>query len=98
MRRFLFVPFENCNNLFEKEKARTKPVYVIGDASTVSGSWKEYKGLLNANIIRREVLDLKNSVFMVSGPRGMVTAFHSILRDMGIKEKNIKTDFFTGLA
>lgn len=88
------------SDVFEEawKKTGMKPVYVVGDASTVPDSWKGYRGLLNADIIRREVADLENSVFMISGPRGMVTAFHSTLRNMGIKEKNIKTDFFPGFA
>mgnify|MGYP002141562475 FL=1 len=49
-------------------------------------------------MILAEVPDFKERVFYISGSHGMVTAFKKMLRELGVARKNIKTDFFPGLA
>ena len=55
-------------------------------------------GQISSELIVREIPDYKNRIFYISGPHGMVTAFQDILKLMGVKNKNIKVDFFPGFA
>ena len=82
--------------LFEEARGLgIRMVYVVNEASS---QWSGYKGFLTEDILRREVGDLKERVFYISGSHGMVTAFEGILQKSGVPTSNIRTDFFPGFA
>lgn len=51
---------------------------------------------IDEQMIEQKVKGFKNKIFYVSGPEKMVEDFTEMLKGMGIKEKNIKQDFFPG--
>jgi ferredoxin-NADP reductase len=53
---------------------------------------------INADSIKKEVPDYRERTFYISGSHAMTNSLHKILRDMGVPQANIKTDFFPGLA
>jgi ferredoxin-NADP reductase/Na+-translocating ferredoxin:NAD+ oxidoreductase RnfD subunit len=55
-------------------------------------------GMLSEKEIRREVPDFMERIFYISGPNTMVNAFVKYLLNLGVKRKNIKTDYFPGFA
>ncbi len=82
------------------ERARTqmgmKTIYALtDDTRSFQGS---YNGMINAEIIKKEVPDYKERTFYISGPRGMVLAFEAALKDLGIPHSRIRTDYFPGFA
>lgn len=46
--------------------------------------------------IKELVGDLENKIFYISGPEPMVDSLGTTLKEMGIKEENIKQDWFPG--
>jgi ferredoxin-NADP reductase len=59
----------------------------------------DYKvGFIDEALIRSEVPDFKERSFYISGPHGMVSAFESTLKKMGVPSSSIKIDFFPGFA
>ncbi|MHB0865333.1 MAG: RnfABCDGE type electron transport complex subunit D [Minisyncoccota bacterium] len=57
-----------------------------------------YSGIIDAALIAREIPDYKERIFYISGPHGMIEAFRTTLRDMGVSRFHIKTDYFPGFA
>ncbi|MDO8593675.1 MAG: hypothetical protein Q7R59_02170 [bacterium] len=55
-------------------------------------------GIIDAELIKREVPDYAERLFYISGPPGMVDAMKRVLLNLGVSRFNIKTDFFPGLA
>jgi ferredoxin-NADP reductase len=55
-------------------------------------------GFLTAEIVRQHTPDFLERVWYLSGPPGMVNAYSKLLKDLGVKRRNIKKDFFPGLA
>jgi ferredoxin-NADP reductase len=55
-------------------------------------------GYVDEAMIRKEVPDIKDRYFYISGSRGMVVAFTDTLDRMGVSKRNIKTDFFPGFV
>ncbi|MBI4040015.1 FAD-dependent oxidoreductase [Candidatus Daviesbacteria bacterium] len=51
---------------------------------------------IDQDTIKQYIPDLNKPVFYVSGPEPMVEAMEKMLMDMGIKDENIKRDFFPG--
>lgn len=55
-------------------------------------------GRLNEAKITATVPDFMARTFYLSGPRSLIVAFEDILRNLGIPQNHIKTDFFPGFA
>lgn len=55
-------------------------------------------GFLTAEMIARHVPDHRLRLWYLSGPPPMVEAYAKLLRRIGVRRRNIKKDFFPGLA
>jgi ferredoxin-NADP reductase len=49
-------------------------------------------------MIQQAIPDYKERAYYVSGPPDMVRAYEHLLKNMGIKNAQIKKDFFPGLV
>jgi len=68
-------------------------VHVLTDTRGVPGA---HQGFISADIITREVPDLKNAIFMASGPPVMVEAMQKNLAGLGAAQEQIRSDVFLG--
>lgn len=73
-----------------------KTIYILTDVNSFPVDWKGRKGFINAEMIAAEVPDYLERLFYISGPHAMVVSYEDVLRKMGIRQENIKTDFFPG--
>jgi ferredoxin-NADP reductase/Na+-translocating ferredoxin:NAD+ oxidoreductase RnfD subunit len=55
-------------------------------------------GYLNQEIIKRQAPDYSSRFWYLSGPPGMVNAYKKVLQEMGVQRRQIRCDFFPGLA
>jgi len=60
--------------------------------------WSEERGFITKEMLERQCPDFKERIAYISGPPGMVGAYKQLLRKAGVPAKNIKTDYFPGLA
>lgn len=60
--------------------------------------WSGERGFLTKEILERNCPDFTERIAFISGPPGMVGAYKKLLRQAGLPAKNIKTDYFPGLA
>ena len=65
---------------------------------SIPADWKGKVGRVTAQMIESEVPDYRERIFYLSGPHAMVTGYQTTLREMGIREDKIRTDFFPGFA
>ena len=84
--------------LAEAEAALGLKIIYILDApkEDIPKSWKGEVGRLDKETITKHVLDYDSRMFYISGPDVMVQANKRLLRNIGIKRYNIKTDYFSG--
>jgi len=73
-----------------------KTNYIITNKDLIPKNWNGFRGTLNQEIIKKVVPDYKERLFYISGPRGMVIAIETELQNLGVKNSNIKTDYFPG--
>lgn len=71
-----------------------KVVYTITES--IPYGWRGRTGYITADVIREEIPDLADHIFYLSGPQPMVSAFVTMLSDIGIARDRIKTDYFPG--
>ncbi len=55
-------------------------------------------GFLTAAIIKKHAPDFLERSWYLSGPPGMVDSYAKLLRELGVPKREIKKDFFPGLA
>ena len=79
-----------------EEELGLRAVYVLAAGS--GGGSAAHSGLIDKDLIQREVPDMAERTFYISGPRAMVIAFERTLRALGIPRSRIKLDYFPGFA
>lgn len=75
-----------------------KTIYAITENTQTVLEKNMYVGMINSELIKKEVPEYVKKIFYISGPHGMVNAFEATLKGMGVPNKNIKIDFFPGFA
>jgi ferredoxin-NADP reductase/Na+-translocating ferredoxin:NAD+ oxidoreductase RnfD subunit len=86
--------------VFEKAKQQLgiKTIYVITD-KTESISHEDVRiGRITAEMIKSEIPDYSDRLFYVSGSQSLVSGIKKTLGHLGLANKQIKTDDFTGYA
>ncbi len=87
------IIFEDDLEGMAKRNPNLKIVNTITKPSPV---WKGLKGRIDRDMIVREVPDYADRVFFASGPRKMVDAILTLLKDLGLPENQIKQEYFPG--
>jgi ferredoxin-NADP reductase len=75
-----------------------RTIYVVNDLAGESILPNMRVGMINSDLIEKEIPDFRYRKFYISGPHGMITSFEDTLRKMGVPSSNIKTDFFPGFV
>ncbi len=70
-------------------------VHVLAD---ITGMADAYQGLINADIIAREVPACSTAFYMISGPPAMVEALKKALAIINVAADRIRIDVFSGYA
>jgi glycine betaine catabolism B len=87
-------------NIFDKAENELgiKTVYSCAKTPTILPGGHRCRGLLKEQDIVEEIPDYKERLFYISGPPSMVKAFEGYLKNIGIKKKNVITDYFPGFS
>jgi ferredoxin-NADP reductase/Na+-translocating ferredoxin:NAD+ oxidoreductase RnfD subunit len=86
-------------DIFETaENIGLRTIHIVNDSAGISLPANMRLGMINADLIRKDIPDYKERMFYISGPHGMVSAFEGTLQQLGIPQKNIKVDFFPGFV
>lgn len=73
-----------------------KTHYVLTQKQAAPKNWQGYVGYLTAEILQRELGKDNNYRYYLSGPNQMVDAYKALLLKMGVKSRQIMTDYFPG--
>jgi len=68
---------------------------ITGDRASISLP-NARRGRLTAELLQQAVPDYPERLFYISGTRPMVTSVQKALHALGVKEKQVKVDFFSG--
>ena len=62
----------------------------------MSEKWTGLTGFIDERMLRESIEDLKNSIFYVCGPPGMVEAMLQNLKKLNIANERVKIERFSG--
>ena len=81
---------------FEKMQKQNKNLNCVFMINEGNDNWKGLTGFINAEMIKKEIPDYKNTIFFLCGPPGMVKALEGIINQLGILANQIRVEYFTG--
>jgi ferredoxin-NADP reductase len=87
-------------DVFEEAKRSIglKVVYTLTDENRLPEGWNGRTGFIGEQMLREEVPVLKDRMFFVSGSPGMVDTMKGVLAQVGVKRRNIRSDYFPGYS
>lgn len=81
---------------FEGMQTQNRKLNLVLTIAEGEPGWKGRTGRINADMIREEVPDYLTTVFYICGPPAMVEAMRTVLRDLRVAEKGVRTENLTG--
>lgn len=96
-RYFSEIVYQDILELAQKE-LNIKVIHTLTDLNNIPENWNGLRGRIDDKMIKSQIPDFNNRLFYLSGPHTMVSGFEKILKNIGVTNKNIKTDFFPGLS
>ncbi len=76
-----------------------KTTYIVSNGQEqqeTPAGWTGKVGRITADLVQTEVPHYREALFYLSGPNAMVEAYKKLLLSMGVKRKDIVTDYFPG--
>jgi len=80
----------------ERMQEQNKNLRVAFTLTQPASGWTELKGRIDAEMVKAAMPDYVERVFYSSGPPAMVEATVSLVRDLGVPEKQIRKEHFPG--
>ena len=77
-------------------KIGLRTIFTLTDRQNIPSNWPGQRGHIDRKMIQKFAPAYRDSVFYLSGPHGMVTAFDKTLKEMGVPRSHIKKDYFPG--
>ena len=77
----------------QEQNKNLKIVFIVNEASS---QWKGATGVINAEMIKKELPDYKDNLFYVCGPPPMVKAMETLIESIGLPKTQLKLEYFTG--
>ena len=79
-------------------KTNIRIFYILTDLAAIPQNWTGLEGRVNEQMILETIPDYAERTYYLSGPPNMVNAYEQVLKNINIKNKHIRKDFFPGLV
>ena len=73
-------------------------LYTLTDTTAIPRDWPGASGRITERMIQEAVPDYRERTFYISGPPELVRSSEHTLRTLGVKQHQIRKDFFPGLV
>jgi ferredoxin-NADP reductase len=81
---------------FEEMALKNKNLKLVFILNEASSQWKGATGIINADLVKRELPDFAENVFFACGPPPMVKAMEMLVQSFGLPKEQLKVELFTG--
>lgn len=68
----------------------------MSDLDSSAVDWDGETGQISASLLQRRLDDVKLPIYYITGPPDMVTSMQKLLNDLGVAEKNVRAEEFSG--
>lgn len=81
---------------FEEMQHQNRNLKVVFTVDEVAESWSGHTGLIDAEMIEKEIPDYSERVFYTCGPPAMVRTMKDLLKSLNVPKENVKEENFAG--
>jgi ferredoxin-NADP reductase len=75
-----------------------KVIYMINELKDKTREWQGRMGYVDGKMILEEIKDWQERTYYISGPPSMVAGIQKTIKNLGLGNNQIKTDFFPGFT
>jgi ferredoxin-NADP reductase len=79
----------------QEQNKNLKVVFILNEASN---EWKGATGIIDAELVKKEIPDYKETVFYTCGPPAMVETMEKLVEKLGLPKTQLNREYFTGYA
>jgi ferredoxin-NADP reductase len=87
------IVFRKEFEAMQKQNANLKVVFILSEATS---GWKGATGFINAELVKKEIPDYKETVFYTCGPPAMVEAMEKLVEALDLPKTQLKREYFAG--
>ena len=80
----------------EKLQIKNPNIKVVETVTKPGPEWNGVSGRIDAEMVKKFIPDFFERIFYTSGPRKMMDAMVSLLKELEVPEKQIKQEYFPG--
>ena len=77
----------------QSQSSNLKVIFILSEPDA---DWKGATGFINADTVRREIPDYKETVFYTCGPPPMVEFMEKIVESLGLPKTQLRKEYFAG--
>ena len=77
----------------QQQNSNLKIVFTLNEAGS---SWKGAIGVINTDMVKREIPDYKETIFYTCGPPAMVDVMEKLVESLGLPKTQLKREYFSG--
>jgi len=75
------------------QNSNLKVIFILSEPDA---NWKGATGFINADIIKKEIPDYKETVFYTCGPPPMVEGMEKLVESLGLPKTQLRKEYFAG--
>jgi ferredoxin-NADP reductase len=87
------IAFRKELEMMQEQNPYLKVVFVVNEATS---DWKGAVGLINVEMVKREIPDYGKTMFYTCGPPPMVEVMERLVDSLGLPKTQLKREYFSG--
>jgi ferredoxin-NADP reductase len=87
------IAFRKQLEAMQEQNQNLKVLFTLNEADS---DWKGATGFIDADMIKKEIPDYKDTMFYTCGPPAMVEIMDKLIQQLGLPETQLKREYFTG--
>lgn len=80
----------------QKRNPNFQMIATMTDMDKSHRPWNGERGLITEAMLSKHLNGIKNAIYYLAGPPGMVKGLHNVLNSAGVDDDDIRTEEFTG--
>jgi ferredoxin-NADP reductase len=87
------IAFRKELEALQSQNSNLKVVFTINEAAE---GWKGAVGVINADMVKKEIPDYAETIFYTCGPPPMVDVMEKLVESLGLPKTQLKREYFSG--
>jgi ferredoxin-NADP reductase len=87
------IVFKKEFETMQQQNKNLKVVFILNEANS---EWSGATGIIDAEMVKKEIPDYKETVFYTCGPPAMVEAMEKLIESLGLPKTQLNREYFAG--